>query len=257
MKLNQVILGDAIANMRQLPDASIDALISDPPYGTTALQWDKQIDWATFWGEAKRVCKPNATIALFAQQPFATTLIMSNRKDFRYEIVWEKPLAMGFMDSKIRPLRCHELILIFCEKFRGKTPGTRATYNPQKTPGKPYKAKQRGACQHYRLHKTNNTDNHGDRFPRDVLKFNNVTRSWDKTAFHPTQKPIDLLTWLVLTYTNPGNVVLDPFSGSGTTAVACLERGRYFIGVEKDPHYHALSLQRIERARESQDVVAS
>lgn len=242
MKLNQIVLGEAIATMRQLPAASIDALITDPPYATTALAWDKGIDWEAFWVEAKRVCKPTAITALFSQQPFATDLIVSNRKHFRYEIVWEKPLATGFLGANRRPLRCHELVLVFCEK-----PG-KSIYNPQKTRGEAYTRKGgNDFSAHYnqgRIAMTFNTT--GERFPRDVLKFKSVHRSWLKEAIHPTQKPLDLLKWLVLTYSNPGMVVLDPFMGSGTTAISCLETGRNFVGCELSHEYHAQSLQRIE-----------
>lgn len=235
--------------MRELPDASIDALISDPPYATTNLKWDQPIYWAAFWMEARRVCKPNAIQALFAQQPFATDLINSNRKAFRYEIVWEKSRAMGFLDCNIRPMRCHELILVFCDKWRGKTPETHATYNPQKTAGKPYRSRYDFTSQHYGKHCAGYVDNQGDRYPRDVLKFSNVHKAFfgGEVALHPTQKPIDLMKWLVLSYSNPGDVILDPFSGSGSTAAACVETGRDFIGIERDPGYHAISLERIAK----------
>ncbi|MBE9178618.1 site-specific DNA-methyltransferase [Oculatella sp. LEGE 06141] len=253
LPMNQVVLGEAIEVMRSLPDGCIDALISDPPYNTTNFTWDTKVDWQLFWSEAERICKPKAIKALFAQQPFATELIVSNRKQFRYELVWEKPMALGFLDANIRPLRCHELILVFCHRFRGKDADSRCTYNPQKTPGKPYKAKSsEHVCQHYGRHAGRKTDNTGDRYPRDVLKFNNVSGGFrnGEAAYHPTQKPLELMKWLVLSYTDLGGVVLDPFSGSGSTAAACLTTGRNFIAVERDPKFHAASIQRLSQIHE-------
>lgn len=258
LPIDQIILGDAIESLKSLPDNSIDALISDPPYATTNLKWDKAVDWAAFWVEADRVCKPNATVCLFAQQPFATDLIVSNRKAFRYEIVWEKLMATGFLDCNKRPMRCHELILVFCRQIQ-KGGQMVATYNPQKTAGKPYSRERSDSrCQHYGRPLAKSTANTGDRFPRDVLKFSSVNKGFFEStatpgaradAVHPTQKPIDLLKWLTSTYSNPGDVILDPFLGSGTTAIAALESGRHYIGVEKSEEYHAIALDRIARTQ--------
>jgi site-specific DNA-methyltransferase (adenine-specific) len=241
--LCQIEVADALTLMRTLPDRSIDCIITDPPYGTTALKWDRSIDWAEFWREAKRISKPSTIHALFAQQPFATDLINSNRQAFRYEIIWEKTLALGFLDCNKRPMRTHELMLVFCEGL-WKT----STYNPQKTPGKPYEkrsGKQGG--QVYGQHSSVTTDNTGDRFPRDVLKFSNRSAK----SLHPTQKPIDLLQWLVATYSNPGDLILDPFLGSGTTAIACQELGRHFIGGDSNPDYVAIARDRVAQTAPS------
>jgi site-specific DNA-methyltransferase (adenine-specific) len=131
--INQIVNGDALTLMQQIPDNSIDTIITDPPYGTTALKWDKAIDWTAFWKQAKRILKrPTSLVVMFAAQPFATDLIVSNRAWFRYELIWEKTIASGFLDANKRPLRAHENILIFSEKWKG------ATYNPQKLPGTKY-----------------------------------------------------------------------------------------------------------------------
>lgn len=131
--INQILNGDALTWMQQIPDNSIDAIITDPPYGTTALKWDKTVDWAAFWEQAKRILKsPASLVVMFAAQPFATDLIVSNRAWFRYELIWEKTIAAGFLDANKRPLRTHENILIFSEKWKG------ATYNPQKLLGSKY-----------------------------------------------------------------------------------------------------------------------
>ena len=245
----QVIHGDCIEVMRSLPDQSVDALISDPPYGTTALAFDRQpIDWAAWWTQAKRITKPTAPIVLFAQQPFTTDLICSNRKMFRYLLVWQKTMPTGFLDANRRPLRAHEDILIFAQQMKG------STYNPQKTPGEAYTrhhSRERGAgrMNHVSGHQNIDTVSDGARHPTSVIRFSNHNGAlWGDTqraVKHPTAKPIDLMRWLVATYSNPGDLVLDPFAGSGTTGVACVQLGREFIGMEMDAQYHALTTRRI------------
>lgn len=237
LPINQIILGDAIETMRELPDTSIDAIISDPPYGTTAISWDKKIDWEAWWKEAHRITKPSSIICLFSAQPFTTDLINSNRKNFRAEIIWEKSIASGFLNARKSPLRSHENILIFCSK-----PG-KSTYNPQMTPGVPYSTKKKGTrCQQYSKTGSWTTRNEsGDRYPRSVQHVPNPNYK----SLHPTQKPLALMQWLVKTYSNVGDVVLDPFTGSGSTASACIETGRNFIGIENSAHYHSVAHERI------------
>ncbi|BDA74387.1 DNA methylase N-4/N-6 domain protein [Calothrix sp. PCC 7716] len=223
--------------MQQIPDKSVDAIITDPPYGTTELKWDKVIDWTAFWEQAKRVMKqPTSLVIMFAAQPFATDLIVSNRTWFRYELIWEKTIASGFLDAKKRPLRAHENILVFSDKWKG------ATYNPQKTPGTKYTEKRTGKrSQHYNKSKSITIfDERCDRYPRTVLRYPTVQK-----IGHPTTKPIDLVSWLVLSYTNKDDLVLDPFSGSGTTALACLKNNRNFIAIEKEEKYCELARRRL------------
>jgi site-specific DNA-methyltransferase (adenine-specific) len=239
-------LGDCMELMDPLAPGSVDALITDTPYGSTALAWDKKIDLEKFWAQAARVVKPNGVVVMFSQQPFTTRLINSNPKQFRYEIVWRKNMPVGFLDSKIRPLRVHENILVFCGQYRGLKNRLRSTYNPQFTAGKPYIRKRSGdrAAHYGSLASQSETVNDGKRYPVDVLDYPNRGGK----SYHPTQKPVDLLKWLVLTYTNRGEIVLDPYMGSGSTGVACALTGRAFIGYEREEKYYKISRDRIAMA---------
>jgi site-specific DNA-methyltransferase (adenine-specific) len=239
--------GDCFELMGKIADQSVDAIITDPPYGTTRLEWDQKIDLAAWWEAAGRVIKPSGVIAMFAAQPFATDLINSNRKWFRYELIWRKSRAVGFLDANKRPLRAHENILIFSRYFKRSNDGKRAasTYNPQFTLGKPYK-KSGGLnhTAHYgKVIEQPARENDGRRYPVDVLDFasDNNARS-----LHPTQKPLELVKWLVLTYTNAGELVLDPFAGSGTTLVACKYEDRCAIGIEQSEKHINVCLSRLE-----------
>ena len=238
--------------MQQLKDDSIDALITDPPYGLTNLRWDTKIDWPRFWNQAHRVCKQEAVIVLFSQQPFTTDLIASNRRAFRYELIWHKSNAVGWLSAKHRPLRAHENILVFVRRFQG------STYNPQKEMGfKPYRTWNSGASPHYSRqtggasHTSQSRD--GTRFPRSVLTFSNSNRP----SLHPTQKPLESLLWLVRTYSNEGDVVFDPFMGSGTTGLACLHTGRGFIGIEREERYFQAAQERLCTAMTTQHIVTT
>jgi site-specific DNA-methyltransferase (adenine-specific) len=240
----QIIQGDCLALMDDLPINSIDAIITDPPYGTTRLTWDKEFDLESWWMKVGRVIKPNGVIVTFSQQPFTTKMINSNRKHFRYEIIWKKTAPVGFLDAKIRPLRLHENILVFCEQYRGARNSLRATYNPQFMPGKPYIRKRSSSnrTRHYgAIKQVNETVNDGRRYPVDVLEFPNR----GKKSYHPTQKPVPLMRWLVLTYTDPNDLVLDTFAGAGSTWVACVQTGRRFIGIERELEYVEISRARI------------
>lgn len=218
--------GDALAFMATLPDSSVDALITDPPYGTTQLEWDKPVDWPAFWREAYRVCKPTAVQVLFSAQPFTTDLINSNRARFRYDLIWEKSVPLGFLDVGYKPLDAHEIICVFAEAPRS------AAYNPQYWRGDPKgvinrkRYQENGRTQHYNRIADNVQIDTGRRHPVSVIAFSNSIPG----AEHPTQKPEDLLTWLVRTYSDPGDLVLDPFAGSGTTGVAALRGGAALHG---------------------------
>lgn len=238
----QVIHGDCLEAMRQFPDAHFDAVITDPPYGTTALDFDQTpIDWAAWWAEIHRVTKETGVIVCFAADLFTVDLIQSNRKNYRYRLVWEKTVATGHLDANVRPMRGHEDVLIFARRRKG------GTYNPQKTPGEPYKFSHSNHSRHQfgeqkGAERVNET---GDRHPTTVIKFANPNNNNQ----HPTQKPEDLLFWLVSSYTNPGDKVLDPFTGSGTTGVACVALHREFVGIELDPTYFQIAEKRIANAQ--------
>jgi len=238
--------GDCFKWMENIEPKSVDAIITDPPYGTTALAWDNKLDLGVWWNAARRLIKPGGIIAMFSAQPFTTDLINSNRKWFRYELIWRKSIPSGFLNAKRAPMRIHENIIIFSSEFKRSNDGKRAarTYNPQFTIGKPYK-KQASKIQsaHYNWQGENPAKiNEGRRYPVDVLDYPHGNHN----SLHPTQKPLELMRWLVLTYTNPGELVLDPFAGSGTTLAACLLAGRRAIGIERDEDYVRVINERIE-----------
>jgi len=226
--------------MRTLPDASVDAVIADPPYGTTACKWDSVIPFAPMWEQLRRVTKPNAAIVLFAAQPFTSALVMSNPKEFRYTWVWEKTSSTGFLDANRKPLRAHEDVAVF---YRAQP-----TYNPQRTLGPAAHSRGRSTAASTVYGKYNPTLSPPSefKFPRSVLLFGKHVST---EKLHPTQKPVALLAYLIRTYTNPGETVLDFCFGSGSTGVACVQEGRDFIGIERDEHYYAIAERRIAAAQ--------
>jgi len=228
---------DWFEGLRQVPDHSIDLILTDPPYGVTACAWDKAPDLTKMWTEFNRVIKPTGAIVLTATQPFATDVINANRRRFRYDLVWVKNMAVGFLNAKRMPLRQHEHILV----FYGKLP----TYNPQMTPGKPYHRKAGKVYPSTIYRAVSKVEGASDqRYPTSVLPF---SRDSGRGLKHPTQKPLALFQWLIKTYSNVGETVLDPFMGSGTTAVAAHVEGRHFLGFETDLNYHRMALERLEK----------
>lgn len=231
-------LGDCLERMKEIPDQSVDMVLCDLPYGTTACAWDSVLPFEQVWQEYWRISKPNAPVVLTASQPFTSALIMSQPKNFKYEWIWEKSKATGHALCKKRPMKAHESVVVFC---RGTVP-----YNPQMTDGEPYK-KRGGVVEDpafsVGLHRNDNDS--GKRYPRSVQYFK-TAESEPGSTFHPTQKPLALMEYLVRTYTNEGETVLDNCMGSGTTGVACKRSGRDFIGIEMDPVYFAIAKDRIE-----------
>lgn len=224
--LNKTFKEECIKGMNKIPDKSVDMILCDLPYGTTKNEWDKTIDLKKLWQQYNRVIKDNGAIVLFAQSPYDKVLACSNLKIFRYEWIWEKTNATGFLNASKCPLKAHENILVFYKKL--------PTYNPIKTKG--HKKVSRAS------HKTNclKSSNYGkqmhtkdycsdERFPRSVLQF-----KLDKQTnnLHPTQKPVELFRYLIKTYTNENEIVLDNCIGSGTTAEACFFENRNFIGFD-------------------------
>ncbi len=204
---------------------SVDLICCDPPFGTTSRNaWDVPLDMQAFFSECDRLIKPNGAIVIFAAQPFATDCINAYRRNFRYDLVWEKTMPVGFLNCNRCPLRSHELILVFYKKL--------PTFNPQKTAGKPYSSKNRSSSSslNYGVYKPIASESlTGERFPVSVLKFgkNNKLK-------HPTAKPVPLLEWIVKTYSHEGEVILDPCAGSFSTGLACQNLNRNFIGIEQD-----------------------
>ena len=237
-KKNIIYNGDCIEGMKILPDNSVDMVLTDPPYGTTRNKWDTVVDMDAFWKEIKRVTKKNSAILMFSQMPFTATAVMSNPKMFRYEWICEKKNSTGFLNARRMPLKCHENVLVFYDKL--------PVYNPIIGHGKPYNGglKDRSSSNYNAMKPLNRENPTGTRFPRDVLKV-----SW-RSAFgktlHPTQKPVSLCEYFIKTYSNEGAVILDPFIGSGTTAVAAKNTNRNYIGWEQNDEYFEVAQKRLK-----------
>jgi DNA modification methylase len=238
-----LFLGDCLQVMATLEAGSIDAIITDLPYGTTACKWDVVIPFAPLWEQVRRVLKPNGVFVTTASQPFTTALINSNLAEFRYEMIWDKDRPTGFALANKQPLKVHENICVF---YRSQP-----TYNPQKTKGRPNNAQTKGNKGGGTL--TGNgsqpilgktvVDLSGDKFPVSIIY---EKRGGASTTVHPTQKPLELMRYMVRTYTNPGDVVLDPCMGSGTTCLAAKLEGRGYVGIEREPKYFETAKTRIE-----------
>lgn len=235
----KLLKGDCLELMRDIPDASVDMVLCDLPYGTTQNKWDSIIPFDALWREYLRICR--GAIVLTAAQPFTSTLVMSQPGLFKYEWVWEKGNATGFLNAKKQPLRAHESVLVFYRE--------QPTYNPQMTHGHERKTTKR---------KTVGSECYGEgnaltvydptsRYPRSVQR---ISSDKQKVALHPTQKPVALMEYLIRTYTNGGDTVLDNCMGSGTTGVACMNTGRRFIGIELDAGYFDVASGRIQSAFE-------
>ena len=226
--------GDCLELMKNIPDGSIDMILCDLPYGTTRNKWDCVIPLDKLWCQYNRIIKENGCIALFAQTPFDKVLGASNLEILRYEWIWQKDNGTGFLNAKKMPLKMHENILVFYKSI--------PTYNPQMRNGfKPYTQKSGKGSSNYGKQISVITHNNGVRYPIDVLNFKR-----DKNKFHPTQKPVVLLEYLIKTYTNEGETVLDNCAGSGSTGVACVNTNRNFIGIELDENYFNIAKTRIE-----------
>ena len=229
---NTIILGDCLEVMKEIPDNSVDMVLCDLPYGTTQNKWDSVIPFSTLWENYNRVTKSNAPIVLTGTQPFSSTLVCSNIGAFRYEWVWVKSKITGVLNAKRMPVRKHEQVLVF---YRSQP-----TYNMQGTlPGKLH-TRQGSSSSNYGHRSAEAYVQTCTNVPRDVLEI-----ASEGNTIHPTQKPEALWKYLIQTYTNPGDLVLDNCSGSGTTAVACKATGRRFICIEKDPVYWRKSCERI------------
>ncbi len=250
--LNKVTAGDCLEVMRDIPDKSADMILCDLPYGTTQNEWDSLIPLNKLWEQYERIIKNNGAIVLTSQGIFTYKLIMSNEKLFKYKIVWIKSKATNFLNAKIQPLRKHEEICIFYKK--------QPIYNPQKTVGDPYdkgfrKDQHTGS---YGLFDTRHVKSNGERYPSDIIYFK--TAESEGEVYHPTQKPVALGRYLIRTFTNPGDVVLDNACGSGSFLVSAVLEGRNFIGIELNKenilhHEHKVDMikvcnERIEKAKE-------
>jgi DNA modification methylase len=231
--------GDCLELMKDIPDKSIDLILTDPPYGTTACKWDSVIPLTTMWNECRRIIKSNGGVLLFSSQPFTTILNSSNIKEFRHEWIWEKEQGANFMNVKYQPYKVHEIISVFSKE--------KCNYYPQMTDGNPYvSGKGTSGDITGNVIKTQ-TKNNGTRYPRSIQKFKTDK---SKGSFHPTQKPIALLEYLINTYSKENETVLDFTMGSGSTGVACVNTNRNFVGIELDNTYFEIAKERINKAKE-------
>jgi len=234
--------GDCLEIMPTIPDNSVDMILVDPPFGTTQNKWDSVIDLPAMWQECRRIIKPNRAMVFFATQPFTSMLVYHNMPMFKHDWAWRKPKGTGHLNAKIMPMRDKEDILVFSQ---GKP-----LYIPQMTVGTPYKPKAgKNHTSNYGKFGYDRTPNEGTRYPKQILEFGVV----ETGTVHPTQKPLPLLQYLVRTYTNKGDTVLDFTMGSGSTGVACLLEGRNFIGIEKDTEHGYFEIA-TNRMRETENA---
>ena len=251
LELNKIHHGDCLELMQDIPDGSVDMILCDLPYGTTACKWDTVIPFDPLWAEYARIIKPNGVVVLFADEPFTSRLICSNIENFKYRITWDKDIGGGYLNAKIMPLKQTEDICVFSKVNNG-----RFTYNPimrdkesnrirpigRRNPVNPstYGASNGQLSEDYNPKKS---------YPTNLVKLSSRTAECNSiNRVHPTQKPVALFEYLIRTYTNEGEVVLDNVIGSGTTAVAAINTGRQFIGIEREEEYVNIARERVEQA---------
>jgi len=244
MEKIKLLYGDCLEEMKKIKDKSVDMILCDLPYGVTKNKWDSVIDLEGMWNQYERIIKDNGAIVLTAVQIFASQLIMSKPKLFKYDLIWKKTIASGQLNVNRQPLRIHEHILVFYKR--------QPIYNQQMTKGKPYtinrKVNYRG--EGYNKQTDSFKENTGFRHPNSVLEFSNPRIK----GGHPTQKPVALMEYLVKTYTNEGDLVLDNCMGSGTTGVACVNLKRDFIGMEDVEKYFEIAKERINKLNSEEEI---
>lgn len=248
MELDKIYNMDCLEGMKQIPDGSVDAIICDLPYGTTECAWDSLIPFEPLWAEYKRIVKPTSPIVLFGSEPFSTILRMSNMEMYLYDWIWIKNHPNGFLEAKNKPMKAHEIISVFSKGSSSNGCLNRMTYNPQDLIRQKIIKTNGGKNSIYgnRKNREEGTTYESEftNYPTSILAFD-----WDTDRFHPTQKPVDLLRYLVRTYSNEGDTILDNCMGSGTTAVACIKEKRHFIGFELNKDYYDKACQRIDAER--------
>ena len=240
--INKVYLGDCLEIMPSIPDKSIDMILCDLPYGTTACKWDTVIPFEPLWKEYKRLIKDNGAVVLTASQPFTSALVMSNPKMFKYELIWIKSHPSNSMLAKKQPLKYHENICVFS---KGQT-----VYNPQMVQGEPNHSRKRVKSMSSEIMgqdvKIVELNYDGLKYPKSYYIDNSYLRG---NLLHPTQKPLALFEYLIKTYTNEGDLVIDNCAGSGTTGVACQNLNRNYILIEKEPKYYDIILKRLSETQ--------
>ena len=242
IELNKIYNEDCLEGMKRIPDGSVDCVICDLPYGTTQNKWDSVIPLGELWQQYRRIVKDDGAIVLTSQGMFTAELIVSNPKMFRYKWIWEKSKSTNFLNAKKQPLRKHEDVCVFYRR--------QPVYHPQMIDGEPYDKGIRknqmsgsyGDFQPVHVHSD------GKRYPTDIIYFK--TAESEGKVFHPTQKPVALIRYLIRTYSNEGDTILDNCSGSGTTAISCIKEKRNFICFEKDKTYWKKSVERVENEQQ-------
>lgn len=246
--------GDCLERMKEIPDGSVDVVLTDPPYGTTSCAWDSIIQFEPMWEQLKRVIKPNRAIVLFGQEPFSSLLRASNLSQFKYDWYWRKSRPSGFVNAKLKPLKDIEVISVFSEGKTANGSKNNMQYYPQGLEdcniewSRPahYMSGDKGVNPARASHKLNRKiEKKG--YPRQILDFANP----NKSVLHPTQKPVELMEYLIKTYTNEGETALDFTMGSGSTGVACVNTNRKFIGIEMDDKYFEVAKQRIKDSQKT------
>jgi DNA modification methylase len=231
----QLLHGDCLELMKSIPDQSIDAIITDPPYGTTACKWDSVIDFTLMWEQLNRIIKPNGAIVLFGSEPFSSALRMSNIKNYKYDWIWDKKIPSGMSYARFQPMRRSENISVFCK--------SKTIYNAQmilrEVPIKGGGMSKGETTNNQNLKALKKTYTHKN--PTNIIQFDKIR----KGSLHPTQKPVELMEYLIKTYTNENETVLDFTMGSGSTGVAAKNLNRNFIGIEKDDNYFEIAKKRI------------
>ena len=242
-----IIYGDCLEKMKDIPDGSVDAIITDPPFGTTSCVWDSVIPFEPMWKQLNRIIKPNGAIVLFGSEPFSSALRMSNIKNYKYDWIWHKSRPSGIAQAKYQPMKSHEIISVFAKQKTVFNPiKEKRQYNGKESKRKPWKTWNQNS--NHGLGKTdkkmiNNLSN-----PKTVQFFKSISNFPKGNCKHPTQKPVLLMEYLIKTYTNEGETVLDFTMGSGSTGVACVNTNRNFIGIELDEKYFEIAKKRINNA---------
>lgn len=239
IELNRIYQMDGLKGMALIPDKSVDMILCDLPYGTTRNKWDTVIPLDELWAQYERIIKDNGAIVLTAQTPFDKVLGASNIALLKYEWIWQKTQGTGHLNAKKMPMKNHENVLVFYKKL--------PTYNPQMTKGTPYTQKSGRSSSNYNPQVTVITENSGERYPLSVQTFKS------EKGLHPTQKPTELFEYLIRTYTNEGEIVLDNCMGSGTTAIAAVRNNRKFIGFELEREYVEIANKRLDNELEAQE----
>ena len=251
----ELFKGDCLIEMQNIPNKSIDAIITDPPYGTTACKWDSVIDFDLMWRQLNRIIKPNGAIVLFGTEPFSSALRMSNIKNYKYDWIWSKSMPSGLGNATYMPMKYHEIVSIFVNKRKptfNRQMAQRSKIGKQrlKNSGKIFNGIKQGNHTSFTKGIANTYTEYNKNLvnPKTILNFKSVPNC-NGTKLHPTQKPVALMEYLIKTYTNKQETVLDFTIGSGTTAVAAIQTGRNYIGIEISEEYCTIAGQRVKNAQ--------